>query len=262
MTSGSEGNRNKTIKTKKVFASDSVHRKILMFIILFFVGVIISVQIKAIEESKERLESTKANVAYYNSLLKTEKEYTEITTQELQLLRDRKNELLEQALKDSGYTAIFESLRSIYQLAGFTEIKGPGVIVTLDDQLSDDPKYPANSSAIHDTDIRHVIDVMRSGGAYAISVNGERVVNTSELTCNGPTVQINKKKYPVPYVITCVGDPMIISSLLEHDEYLQGRIISNIEFRMETTQSAVVPAFDDYDRIAQYIDALKGGTDK
>ena len=180
---------------------------------------------------------------------------------ELQLLREKKDKLLEQTLIDSGYTAILESLQAVNRLAGFTEITGPGVIVTLDDQLIDDPKYPANSSAIHDADIRHVVDVMRSGGAVAISVNGERVVNTSELTCNGPTVQINKKKYPVPYVITCVGDVLAISTLLEHDEYLQGRIISNIEFRMETTESAVIPAFSDYDRINQYIDALKGETD-
>ncbi|MDD4327463.1 MAG: DUF881 domain-containing protein [Eubacteriales bacterium] len=246
-----KSNKNKTI-------SNPSGGKFLMFIIMLFLGLIISIQVKAIELNKQKTESAKSDIAYYTNLLNIEKEYTVKTTAELEVLREKKNELLEKALIDSGYTTMFETLQKINRIAGFTEVSGTGVKVILDDQLVDDPRYPALTSAIHDSDIRQVVDIMRSGGAIAIAVNGERVVSTSELTCNGPTVQINKRKYPVPYVITCVGDPVKISTLLSNDYYLNGRILSNIDFKMELSDSITIPAFSDYDKINQYIDALKG----
>ncbi|MHB1453643.1 MAG: DUF881 domain-containing protein [Saccharofermentanales bacterium] len=234
--------------------------RVLLFILLFVFGLLISLQIKAIEEKKEKTNAAKADIEYYTGLLQSEKEYTVNTTAELEKLKTKKNELLEQTLIDSGYTEILDTLLYVNRIAGFTEVTGSGVIVTLDDQLIDDPSFPAITSAIHDLDIRQVVDIMRSAGAAAISVNGERVVTTSELTCNGPTVQINKKKYPVPYVIQCVGDSTLIQKMLEADEYLNGRILSNIDFKLTVSDSITVAPFSDYDKISQYIDALKEDT--
>lgn len=238
--------------------SDKLSRQIIMFIILLFLGIIISWQAKTIEKNQDKIESARANIQNYTKLLDAEKEYTAITTEELDELKKKKTELLERTLTETGFTSLFESLQEINKIAGFTEISGQGVIVTLDDQFVDDPKYPANTSAIHDTDIRQVVDIMRSGGAIAISVNEQRVVSTSELTCNGPTVQINKRKYPVPYIIKCVGDPILIKDLLNNDAYLQGRILSNVKFKLEIVEDVKIPPFSDYDKIAQYIDAFKG----
>ncbi len=243
-------------KKNKLFSADN---QAFLFLLLFVFGVLISLQIRTIEEQKQKTNAAKADITYYTNLLKSEKEYTVTATSELDALRNRKNELLKQMLIDSGYTKLLDSLLFIDKIAGFTEIRGPGVIVTLDDQMVDDPAYPAITSAIHDLDIRQVVDIMRSAGAIAISVNGERVVTTSELTCNGPTIQINKRKYPVPYTVKCVGDIARIREMLEGDEYLNGRIISNIYFRIEVSDLVIIPPFADYDKISQYIDALKEG---
>ncbi|MHB8961768.1 MAG: DUF881 domain-containing protein [Saccharofermentanales bacterium] len=229
----------------------------LLFILLFVFGLLISLQIKAIEEKNIKTNAAKADIEYYTRLLQSEQEYTIKTTAELEKLKSKKNELLQQTLIDSGYTSILESLLSVNRIAGFTEVNGSGVIVTLDDQLIDDPSFPAITSAIHDLDIRQVVDIMRSAGAIAISINEERVITTSELTCNGPTVQINKKKYPVPYVIKCVGSSSRIKEMLQKDEYLNGRILSNIDFKLEISDNITIPPFSGYDKISQYIDALK-----
>lgn len=245
--------KNESTNNKNFFADSHI----LLFILLFVFGLLISLQIKAIEEKKAKTNAAKADIEYYTGLLQSEMEYTVNTTAELEKLKTRKNELLEQTLIDSGYTAILDSLLYVNRIAGFTEVSGAGVIVTLDDQLIDDPSYPAITSAIHDLDIRQVVDIMRSAGAAAISVNGERVVTTSELTCNGPTVQINKKKFPVPYIIQCIGDSTLIRKMLEADEYLNGRILSNIDFKLAVSDNITIAPFSDYDKISQYIDALK-----
>lgn len=216
-------------------------------------------QIKSTEENRRRVEAGRADYNYYLSLLNSELEFTERKQKEIEDLQTKKNEILEKALTEAGYLDLLAEYQNIRKLAGYTEVRGKGVKVILDDQFLDDPSFPASTSIIHDLDIRQVVDIMKSSGAVAISVNGERIVSTSELTCNGPTVQINKNKYPVPYVIEAVGDVILMKRMLEEDMYLQGRILSNISFKLEIPDEVVIPGFSQYDRVEHYIDALKGG---
>jgi len=230
--------------------------QMMLFVIALIFGIVLALQIKTISYNQKLIEAAKIDYDYYANILAAEKEYTVTTTAKLEELKIKKNNLLEKSLLESGNTALLESLRKINKIAGFTEVKGKGLIVTLDDQSVDDPSYPAATSAIHDLDIRQVVDIMRSCGAAAISINGERVVTTSELTCNGPTVQVNKKKFPVPFVITAIGDVVLMKSMLESDFYITNRILSNIQFKIEIKEEVTVPAFSDYDKIDQYIDAF------
>jgi uncharacterized protein YlxW (UPF0749 family) len=230
--------------------------QVMLFVITLVFGIVLALQVKTITFNQQLIEAAKTDYDYYANMLAAEKQYTVTTTAKLDELKIKKNTLLEKSLLESGNTALLEALRKIDKLAGFTEVKGKGIIVTLDDQSVDDPSYPAATSAIHDLDIRQVVDIMRSCGAAAVSINGERVVTTSEFTCNGPTVQVNKKKFPVPYVITAIGDVVLMKSMLESDFYITNRILSNIQFKIEIKEEVTVPVFSDYDKIDQYIDAF------
>lgn len=236
--------------------------QVLMFFLMLIFGMVASLQFKAIEDNRRKIEAAKVDYKYYAEMLAAEMEYNEKTTTELEALKDKKNKLLEELLLESGDTEILDSLHSVYKIAGFTDITGKGVIVTLDDQSVDDPSFPATTSAIHDLDIRQVVDIMRSCGAVAISINGERVVSTSELTCNGPTVQVNKKKYPVPYKIAAIGDVVLMKTMIETDSYIINRILSNIRFSIAIDEAITIKAFSDYDKIDQYIDSFKEVTAK
>jgi uncharacterized protein YlxW (UPF0749 family) len=255
-------------KREKIVRVDETGRKIgiwdtkyfnqiLMFILLLIVGFIFSLQIRAIEDNRKKTQAGKNDYNYYANLLANEKAYTKTSTEALNELKVKKNELIQKALENTGDVAILEAFQKINDFAGFTQKKGSGIRVTLDDQFNKDPAFPAATSAIHDLDIRNVIDLMKSAGAIAISINGERLVGTSELTCNGPTVQVNKRKFPVPYVIEAIGDAVQMKTLIENDEYLQGRIISNISFKLEVKDEIIINGFSDYDKIEQYISALK-----
>lgn len=249
-------------KTKIVLKNKKNKNQILLFFLLLIFGIVVSLQLRDIEENRKKIEAAKTDYDYYAQMLATEKEYTETTTKKLDELKIKKNELLEKSLLESGNTALLESLQTVNKLAGFTEVKGEGVVVTLNDQSVADPSYPAATSAIHDQDIRQVVDVMRACGAVAISINGERVIPTSEITCNGPTVQVNKKKFPVPYLISAIGNAKKMKIALEGDNYLVGRILSNIKFSVETKDEVTVAPFSDYDKIDQYINALKEVAEK
>lgn len=231
--------------------------QILMFFLLLIFGIVSSLQFRAIEDNRKKIEAAKIDYKYYADMLAAEHKYTDTTTVKLEELKNKKNELLEKLLLESGDTEILDALQKVYKIAGFTDVTGKGIVVTLDDQSIEDPSFPATTSAIHDLDIRQVVDIMRSCGAVAISVNGERVVSTSELTCNGPTVQINKKKFPVPYKIAAIGDVVLMKTMIEKDSYIVNRILSNIQFSIKIDEELTVKAFSEYDKIDQYIDSFK-----
>jgi uncharacterized protein YlxW (UPF0749 family) len=54
-----------------------------------------------------------------------------------------------------------------------------------------------------------------------VTVNGQRVVTTTGIKCEGNSVQLQGVPYPQPYVISAVGDQGELLEAIANDEYLQ-----------------------------------------
>ncbi len=134
-------------------------------------------------------------------------------------------------------------------LAGLTDVKGPGIIVTLNDSKKPSVAMPAGfapPNIIHDTDIGAVINELKAAGAEAISVNGQRIVAVSPVRCVGPTVMVNFTPQTPPFVIKAIGNPKTLYTAIE----LPGGVTKDIRAydpAMFTTQIAkqplVIPAY-------------------
>jgi uncharacterized protein YlxW (UPF0749 family) len=108
--------------------------------------------------------------------------------------------------------------------AGFTEVRGEGVTVT----LSDAPADVINSSTqdekllvVHQQDIQAVVNAMWSGGARAITIQGQRIISTTGIKCQGNAVQLQGLPYSQPYVISAVGPVDELTDSLLQDDYLE-----------------------------------------
>lgn len=107
---------------------------------------------------------------------------------------------------DSGLLA--QELSRTQLFAGLRPVSGPGVQVVMDDsQLPRTPGENPNNFIIHDEDLLRVINELAGAGAEAISINGQRLIGTSEIRCTGPVVTINGVRTTVPVVITALGNP-------------------------------------------------------
>jgi uncharacterized protein YlxW (UPF0749 family) len=107
--------------------------------------------------------------------------------------------------------------------AGLTPRSGPGVTVT----LSDAPEEVINATTrnlnllvVHQQDIQAVVNAMWAGGATAITIQGQRVVSTTGIKCEGNSVQLQGVPYAQPYVISAVGDQTALVASIENDAYL------------------------------------------
>ncbi len=128
-------------------------------------------------------------------------------------------------------------------LAGLIDVKGPGVIVTLNDSHKPSVDMPAGfapPNIIHDTDIGNVVNELKASGAEAISINGQRIVAVSPIRCVGPTIMVNFTPQAPPFVIKAIGD----SKTLMTGVNLPGGVTKGIvdyDPAMFTTQVAKQP---------------------
>lgn len=122
---------------------------------------------------------------------------------------------------------LLEEMRRASTLAGFNELTGKGVEVTLDDsvnimELGDNP----NLYLVHDEDILKLVNELKAAGAEAISINGERLVASSEILCTGPTIRVNSRLLAAPFVIKAIGDPENMEKSLK----MKGGILETLQF--------------------------------
>jgi uncharacterized protein YlxW (UPF0749 family) len=135
------------------------------------------------------------------------------------------------------------------QLAGLTAVTGPAVSVTLDDA-------PATVAAegvdgdllvVHQADIQAVVNALWSGGAEAMTIQGQRVIATTGIKCVGNTVVLHGVPYAPPYVITAIGDPERLRAALTDSAalqiYRQYVEAYSLVYREETRATADLPAY-------------------
>ena len=98
--------------------------------------------------------------------------------------------------------------------AGLTDVEGPGVSVVMQDSTAANTTGDEADYLIHDSDLLSVINELRDAGAEAISLNGERLLATSEVRCTGAVVSVNGRRYAAPFVIFAVGEPTTLYNAL------------------------------------------------
>lgn len=105
-------------------------------------------------------------------------------------------------------------LEKLELTAGLVEVTGPGVTVVLTDSAAVNTTGNEQNYLIHDSDLLSVINELRSAGAEAISLNGERLLSTSAVRCTGPVVTVNGRQYASPFIIFAIGDPTTLYDAL------------------------------------------------
>lgn len=163
-------------------------------------GFMLAVQFRTTEDMKQTLPYQRVE-ELSDRLVRAEKE------------RDALKEELEKIKEKQGPGLMDEDLR---MKAGLIPLEGPGIIVRMDDstQKSKAGENP-NLYVIHDDDILRVINELRAAGAEAISINGQRLVGTSEIRCAGPTLSVNNVRSAAPFEIHAIGDKGTLENALK-----------------------------------------------
>jgi uncharacterized protein YlxW (UPF0749 family) len=156
------------------------------------------------------------------SVVNAEKQETEeLTARVNELTRDV--EQLSAELGDRNVNRYQDEIETLVDPAGLTPESGEAVRVTLTDAPQDviaESELDPNLLVVHQQDIQAVVNAMWRAGAEAVTVQGQRLVSTTGIKCEGNSVTLHGVPYSPPYVIVAVGDQDRIEQSLESDAYL------------------------------------------
>ncbi len=133
------------------------------------------------------------------------------------LIEQKKNALVEyeNALSnDNGIKDILEKdINYTKMYCGLTDVRGQGIMIKISDNLANTGRS-FNNDIVHASDISIIINELRNAGAEAISINGKRIINSTEIVCVGPLIKINGEGVAAPFVISVIGDQDLLSAAI------------------------------------------------
>lgn len=222
----------------------------LSLVVVFIVmGFMLSMQFKTVQgQSKPQLSSNNARIEDLTQQLKNTQDEKSALKQQVDDLNQKLNSYINSASKyDTTIKNLQEDTEKYKIIAGLTDMKGPGVIVTLNDSdIQPKDGEDPNMFLVHDEDLLKVVNELKAGGAEAISINGQRLITTTEIRCVGPTININSTRYAPPYVIKAIGNPDTLQAALN----LKGGIVDTLKYYgikvdIQTSNSIIVPKYSD-----------------
>ena len=216
------------------------------FLITVFVGYLMAVQIGAAIPSNEGIVTIPKILEMKNGIDNTNKETLILASS----INEAKLKLkgYEESIDKTGnvFGNMEQELELARNYANYSKMAGRGIIITMDDSLDEVAEYQnPDWYVIHDGDILEIINELRAAGAEAISINDERVTATSNITCGGPTINIDGKRHAVPFVIKAIGDPQkLVASANAPSGYIYYMEYYGIRINIQKVDKLTINAYD------------------
>jgi len=219
-----------------------------LFVLCAILGALLGISFKAQNQIRQK-QLPSANyegLADRYTILKQHSDDGDRTIAALQKQVSR----LERAVPSTNgrLTVISQDLQHANFLAGFTDVSGPGIVVTLNDskkRFLDAPISVQDAGIIHDSDINRVINELKAAGAEALCVNKQRIVGLTAVRCAGPTVFVNNVPQTPPYVVRAIGDSATLATGLK----LPGGVFDQLSqmdptmIKIDTADKMVLPSY-------------------
>ena len=165
-----------------------------------------------VSEVQEQLKETNQKIKEYEETINSDKQASEILAKEL----EQQNNIL-----------------------GKNNVTGSGIVITLTD---------TRAQKITAEDLRELLNGLKTAGAEAISINGQRIVYDSYIVDIGGTfISVNGERLVSPYTVKAIGNPTYLESELSKKQY------GYIDTKLEEGKDVVLERQDNI-----LIDAYKG----
>ena len=214
------------------------NKKIVICIIFFmsiFLTSVIFMQFKIVEqtnltdiENMNEEELQKEVISWQNKLSEVENKLNDVrkTYEEYEsLINNNKNtsELLD------------KELNNLAKIAGETDVYGDGQIITLED--NENQRVSAGA-------LLNLVNELKYAGAEAISINGIRIVNFSDIVDVNYVIQIQGQKISSPYIVKCIGKQEYLENTLNSKNgYIETYSNSGITLKMESKKNIKIDRY-------------------
>ena len=151
----------------------------------------IAIQVRTMNNANSTASQTLADNELRDSVLKWKEKYDNVSN-ELKKAEKELEQVRQQATQNDTTSIEKENeLKKNNTLLGLTNVKGEGIIIEMQDGTKDDSILSidtANRKLIHYEDLLSLVNELRNAGAEAIEISGQRIINTSAITCEGTVI--------------------------------------------------------------------------
>lgn len=207
---GQEGRKNMKIKKKQV----AITLGIMCFLLVFGIGI----QLRTTQNLVKTAGTTYRENGLRDEVLKWKEQYDrayeELANAEKQLEKERKVSIS----SDDTSVEKQEELKKINTYLGLTDVQGEGIIITLRDNTNS--FISSADNLVHDGDLRRIVNELKNTGAEAISINDQRIVPATTITCAGTVIQVNSEIVGSPFVIKAIGDQNMINNVMRSGGFI------------------------------------------
>ena len=177
--------------------------KTTLSIMAFFVSIIIVasifIQFRTVEETNSIGIETMREDELRQEVLNWRNKYNEID-EKLKSNNERINEYSQTIQNNQQASALLdEELKEYNMLVGKTNVAGDGIVMTLTD--NQDVSFTASN-------LIYLVNELKYAGSEAISINGQRVIGSSEIVGinNNQYILINGERIVSPYIVKAIGN--------------------------------------------------------
>lgn len=164
------------------------------------------------EEAEAQLKDTNQKIKEYNDRIEKNEEASE---------------LIDKELAQSNLAV------------GKTDVSGEGITVTLKD---------TEEKNVEGWDLLNLINELKYAGAEAISINGVRIINTTEVVdlANYSYISVGQRRITSPYVVKAIGNKAYLSSILNMKDsgYIDQYKNKGIDVYMEESKKIEIPKYN------------------
>lgn len=187
--------------------------------------VAIRIQLKTVDDTNSTVSQTLTSNELRDQVLKWKEKYDNATS-DLEKSENKLEEVRLQSTKnDESAVAKEEEIKLDNMLIGLTDVTGSGIVITLRDNntITNIGKMDnIELYLVHAGDLVEVVNALRNAGAEAISINSQRITNSTSIYCAGNVVIVNGQKISSPVEIKAIGSPeLLYGSLTIPGGYLE-----------------------------------------
>jgi len=184
----------------------------------------ISVQIKTVNGIGTTVSTNSKANELRDAVLKAKEKYDNLY-EELERMEDQLEiERTNSTQNNTELTELENIIKEGNKVLGLSEATGDGIIIKLSDgkvTTQNNWFVDLNEFIVHDMDLIKIVNYLKNTGAEAISINGQRIISTSSIDCDGSVIIINGEKIGAPFEIKAIGFPETLINIDMTGGYVQ-----------------------------------------
>lgn len=236
-----------------------IKNQIAIGIVCMVLGMIIAMQYKIFQDTLgDGLAPFKRQTELTNELISLKKEKEQLNNE----LASTRATLLDIETAASQDNAIIknmtDTIREYEILAGMTDVKGEGIVVTIDNPVADQNAMLDISVVNEYENIVKLINDLNAAGAEAISINDQRIIGLTEIRAAGGAINVNFVPQSTPLVIKAIGKSSALEGALT---YRFGQVAALRDARLlvdvKTVNEVIIPRYHGLVDF-QYVETIEG----